>query len=323
MSHDAKTLVARMGGVTEGLAAAEIFAPDADIQLAHPFETLDLAGFEAKALEPLRAAFPDLERREVICIAGSDAAGATWVGVCGHWVGTFNAPFLDFPPTGRAASIRFHDFFRIEDGKIVEMQGLWDLPELMMQAGVWPMVPSLGREWLVPGPMTQDGLTVSGDGTAALDVVGDMLGHLGKNADGVKAMRLDAFWHPRCAWYGPAGIGSARGIEGFRRHHQIPFLSAMPDRVGDPAGGHFFAEGDYVGFTGWPGMSMTLSGPGWLGIPATGQKITMRSLDFWRVESGLIRENWVLVDLLDVYAQLGVDVFSRMKEMPGWTSGSA
>jgi len=40
----------------------------------------------------------------------------------------------------------------------------------------------------------------------------------------------------------------------------------------------------------------------------------MRSLDFWRVENGLIRENWVLVDLLHVYAQLGVDVFERMRE---------
>ena len=26
------------------------------------------------------------------------------------------------------------------------------------------------------------------------------------------------------------------------------------------------------------------------------------------------QEHWVMVDLLDVYSQLGVDVFSRMKE---------
>ena len=40
----------------------------------------------------------------------------------------------------------------------------------------------------------------------------------------------------------------------------------------------------------------------------------MRSLDFWRCEGDLIRENWVLVDLLDVYSQIGVDVFARLKE---------
>ncbi|NKB26464.1 MAG: polyketide cyclase [Rhodobacteraceae bacterium] len=284
---------------------------------------MEPAGYLNTALGTLRTSFPDLERREVIRIAGQDADGADWVGVCGHWVGTFMAPFLDIPQTRRAASVRFHDFFRIEGGRIVEMQALWDIPELMMQAGVWPMAPSLGREWLVPGPITQDGLTVAGDGAEALAVVGDMLTHLGKSDQGVDAMRLDAFWHPNCAWYGPAGIGTARGIDDFRRHHQIPFLNAMPDRVGDPAGGHFFAEGAYVGFTAWPGMHMTLSGDGWLGIPPNARRLTMRSLDFWRVESGLIRENWVLVDLLDVYAQLGVDVFARMKELPGWTSGSA
>ncbi len=32
------------------------------------------------------------------------------------------------------------------------------------------------------------------------------------------------------------------------------------------------------------------------------------------MEVGLIRENWVLVDLLDIYAQLGVDVLARLRE---------
>ncbi|GIT70283.1 MAG: hypothetical protein Ct9H300mP28_00970 [Pseudomonadota bacterium] len=32
------------------------------------------------------------------------------------------------------------------------------IPEVMMQAGAWPMAPSLGREWHVPGPATQDGV---------------------------------------------------------------------------------------------------------------------------------------------------------------------
>jgi hypothetical protein len=59
-------------------------------------------------------------------------------------------------------------------------------------------------------------------------------------------------------------------------------------------------------------MRLTISHDGWLGIPPCGQQITLRSLDFWRMEGGLIRENWVLVDLLDMYAQLGVDVFARL-----------
>ncbi|MGB1613354.1 MAG: ester cyclase, partial [Candidatus Puniceispirillaceae bacterium] len=78
---------------------------------------------------------------------------------------------------------------------------------------------------------------------------------------------------------------------------------------------HFFAEGAYVAVTGWPNMAQTLSGDGWLGIPPTDKKITLRSLDFWRLEEGRIRENWVLVDLLDVWVQVGVDVMGRMRQL--------
>jgi predicted ester cyclase len=134
---------------------------------------------------------------------------------------------------------------------------------------------------------------------------------------GPEIMKAERYWHPQINWYGPAGIGTARGLAGFRNWHQIPFLKALPDRRGGTTGSlkcHFYGDGPYVVATGWPNMQMTVSGDGWLGIAPAGQKITMRSLDFWRVEGDLIRENWVLVDLLDVYAQLGVDVFSRLRE---------
>jgi hypothetical protein len=62
-------------------------------------------------------------------------------------------------------------------------------------------------------------------------------------------------------------------------------------------------------------MRMTLSGDGWLGIAAANQNLTMRSLDFWRREGNWLRENWVLVDILSVYDQLGVDVFARMRDV--------
>jgi len=198
---------------------------------------------------------------------------------------------------------------------VVEVQALWDIPEVMMQAKAWPMAPSLGREWQVPGPATQDGLYASGDGQDSVELVSAMLAALGEFADGgVPAMQLEKFWHPKFSWYGPAGIGTGRGIQGFRDWHQIPFLNALPDRIGSLGTGNLFGEDQYAGFTAWPGMHMTVSGDGWLGIAPTGTKITMRSLDFWRTEHGLIRENWVLVDLLHVYDQLGVDVFARMRE---------
>ena len=252
-------------------------------------------------------------------MAGRSPLELDWVGCCGYYTGTFDAPFLDIPPTGHQASLRFHEFYRFENGKVVEFQALWDIPELMMQAGAWPVAPSLGREWHVPGPASQNGLSIGPHddkkSQASWQLVSDMLAGLGNYASGgVAAMQLEKYWHPKFSWYGPSGIGTSRGIDGFRNWHQIPFLNGMPDRVGTLGKGNLFGDGDFVGFTAWPGMHMTLDGDGFLGIPPVNKRITMRSLDFWRCENGLIRENWVLVDLLDVYHQLGVDVLARMRE---------
>jgi len=151
-----------------------------------------------------------------------------------------------------------------------------------------------------------------------VELVLNMLTDLGKHplSGGPEVMNLEKYWHPKMDWYGPAGIGSMRGIQGFRNWHQIPFLKALPDRRGAVTKADiFFGDGNYVGTTGWPNMQMTVSGDGWLGIAPADQQLTMRSLDFWRVENGLIRENWVLVDILSVYDQLGVDVLSRMREV--------
>lgn len=303
------------------------FAPDVLCRFAHPIG--DVVGYEALSravFRPLRDALPDLERVEYIRIAGRDADGAMWVGSGGYYLGTWRQPWLGIRPSGVAAMMRFHEFYRIEGGLCVEIQALWDIPEMMMQAGLWPMAPQLGRFLPAPAPMTQDGLGPHDPAlsdTHAQHVI-DMLVALQKHPSqgGPEVMQMERFWHPNFMWYGPAGIGTGRGIEGFRRAHQIPFLNAMPDRGQHPEGTihHFMAEGAYVGVTGWPNMQQTLSGGGWLGLPPTGQKITLRSLDFWRLENGLIRENWVLVDLLDMYAQIGVDVFARMKEL-AWSRG--
>ena len=208
----------------------------------------------------------------------------------------------------------------MEGGKVVEMQALWDIPELMMQARAWPMAPGLGREWQVPGPATQDGLVA---GPCERGVIAGQpatgTGHAGRpvevrhgrrRGDGTGEVLASTLQLVRPQ----SGIGTGRGIAGFRNWHQIPFLNGMPDRRGTGGKGKFFADGDYVGFTAWPGMCATITGDGWLGIAPSGQKITMRSLDFWRCENGLIRENWVLVDLLHVYRQIGVDVLARMRE---------
>jgi len=298
-----------------------VFASDCEIHLAFPFE--DSTGPEElyeQVYQPLLAAIPDVERRDFIVAAGGTKT-AQWVGCAGHYLGVFERPWLDIPPTRHVAAMRYHEFFRIEGDQIVEMQAIWDIPQLMLQANAWPLACSLGVEWLVPGPATQDGVNIPPDPVAAeasLNIVIDMLTDLGKHplSGGPEVMQLDQYWHPKMLWYGPAGIGSMRQIAGFRNWHQKPFLSAMPNRRGAVTKADvFFADGNYVATTGWPNMQMTLSGGGWLGIAPPNKEITMRSLDFWRIENDLIRENWVLIDLLSIYDQIGLDVFARMREI--------
>lgn len=308
----------------------DAFTPEAQVHLAFPFEDLDgPEGLWDQALSKLALAIPDVERRDFIVMAGDDDQGDSWVGCCGHYTGTWQGPFLDIPPTGHQAAMRYHEFFHMVEGRVVEMQALWDIPEMMMQAGVWPMGPSLGRYWHAPAPATQDGvhrgLRDAAVSQASVDWVTGMLTDMGRHpSEPEEVMRLEHWWHPKFSWYGPAGIGTGRGVNGFRNWHQIPFLAAMPDRRVDFSSvSHFFGDNDYVGVTAWPGMAMTVTGDGWLGIAPSDREITMRSLDFWRLETDpakgqrSIRENWVLVDLLHVWNQLGVDVFRRMRELTG------
>lgn len=316
----------------EGIVRSELeklIDPDAKIRMPFPFK--DLIGpqsFFTTCYAPLFDAFPDLERRDWIVMGGATEQNNYWVGCGGHYSGTFVAPWLDIPATGHLAHMRFHEFFRFEEGKIVEIQALWDIPELMMQANAWPMAPQLGAYLCTPGPMSCDGLNASGDGTKALSHIKDMETALCRHPEDPdpSVMQLEKYWHPKFNWYGPAGIGTSRGIAGFRHWHQIPFLRAMPDRKVDPTGdrlassemydlhSNYIAQGAYVCETGWPNMRMKLTHDGWMGIAPAGREITLRSLDFWRLENGLIRENWVQIDVLHTYAQLGVDVLARLGE---------
>ncbi|MDC3287054.1 ester cyclase [Alphaproteobacteria bacterium] len=305
-------------------ACKVLFDTDVICRYAHPIGEGQGTEFLLNTVFfPLLDALPDLERRDYLIVAGDDEEGQTWAGCAGSYVGSFMSPWYDIPPSGQFVHMRFHEFYRFEDNKVCEVQVLWDIPELMLQAGAWPMGPALGREWHVPGPAPQDGLSLPPRNEVECNAtrrhVLEMLKYLQYHPlqGDASVMQMDKFWHPKMNWYGPAGIGTSRGIDEFRDRHQKPFLAAMPDRGThhEKTKPYFFADGQYAAVTGWPTMAQTHSGGGWLGIAPTDKFITVKSLDFWRLENGLIRENWVLVDLLDVWHQLGVDVLQRMGEM--------
>lgn len=112
----------------------------------------------------------------------------------------------------------------------------------------------------------------------------------------------EKWWHANATWRGPAGAGLKRGVKEFQEHWQRPFLAAFPDKKATDF--IRIADGKFVASAGY--QEATHSGD-FLGIPATGKKVRLRYMDFWQVEDGKIKDNWVLLDFVDLLRQLGVD----------------
>ena len=111
------------------------------------------------------------------------------------------------------------------------------------------------------------------------------------------------YWHDDMHWYGPAGIGTKTSLQQFQDEHQRPFLQAFSDKQAfDQV---YIADGDYVAAYGH--QEATHTGD-YLGIPATGKRVKVRYMDIWRVEDGKLKDNWVMIDILDFLEQLDVDV---------------
>ena len=114
-----------------------------------------------------------------------------------------------------------------------------------------------------------------------------------------------------------SGIGTTRGLKGFQKNHQMPFLKAFPTRGMLPKTQEDqfcqLGDGNYAFDFGFPLMYGTHLGDDWLELSATGKKVTMRVLDFWRKKDGKLKENWVMIDMVDILSQLGIDVFELLK----------
>jgi predicted ester cyclase len=299
----------------------QYFAPDARCHVFHPINELYGAAAIASGFwQPLLDAFPNLERRCDLFFAGEFdgrfcGGAGTWVTAHGYLMGTMVGNWLGIPATGDTVWVRIGEFYRVENGNIVDARILLDLVDVMRQAGIEVLPRSTGARLIVPGPQMHDGLLlIESDPLQAklsMESLDRMIGGLKSfNQKDLKSMGMHAFWHPEMMWYGPCGIGTSRQVEGFQKHHQKPFLHAFPDRVG---GNHIsrISEGHFIASTGWPSVHATHRGD-YLGVLATNKAITMRVADWWRREGDTLRENWVMIDLPDLLLQMGVDLFERI-----------
>jgi predicted ester cyclase len=302
---------------------SDLVTPDTVWDCFHPVNQLSGA---AEVLEglllPIRAALGQAMRRDDIFIGGATWMGqGNWVASLGHHVGNFNAPLFGVVPNGKLVFLRYGEYYRIENGKIVEAKIIIDLPDLMRQVGAMPIPEMLGTEMLFPAPATHNGVLPNAPerSNASAQLVWDMLADLHvydpENFSSTGQTGKGGYWHEQMLWYGPAGIGSNHTYPGFDKFHRVAFLTAFPDRKG---GNHFcrIGDGDFVASGGWPSMTMTHAGP-YLGVPATNKKMSLRVMDLWRVEDGQIMENWVLLDYIQLFEFMGVDLIAKHQEIAG------
>jgi predicted ester cyclase len=316
-----------------GAALAKAYHPNATWRGSHPWN--EMGGVEAigaQVWSPLLQSFPDLERRDNILIGGS-YEGRDYVGAVGHLVGRFRRDWQGIPATDQLVYLRYGEFHQMVDGRIVQSTVLLDLLDFMRQIGCWPLAPSLGAEGMWSGPLGSDGLvqhaTDAAESAASLKLTLDMQASLGaydsrgQGREGLLNMPQKQFWHPKMMWYGPSGTGTTRGLDGFVDLHQLPFRiafprdpgAAQPPGLGKHGGSHYVRIGDgrFSATGGWPSRHMMHLGGGWLGLPPSGRPIQMRVMDFYAADGGLIRENWVPIDILHTLLQMDVDLLARVR----------
>ena len=273
-----------------------------DLEAHHEFWTEDMIwhgppgfgdihgveGFKNDVLKPFYATFPDYHVANEIEVANGD-----WVAATGILTGTPQDDWLGVPATGKPIVMRFSDFWRIENGRLAEN---------------WVMVDNLGvmqqladREAKPWSPNFKQIHMTQAEPTSAqqnIDLVHRMIEPL--NGHDVEAH--DEFWTEDMLWRGPPGFGDIHGIAAFKKEVVQAFYTAFPDFHGviDIE----LADDHWVAATGT--VTGTHMGD-WFNLPATGKRIEMRYSDFWRIESGKLAENWVMIDHVDVFRQLGVD----------------
>lgn len=121
--------------------------------------------------------------------------------------------------------------------------------------------------------------------------------------------QMGRFFSESFRWIGNAGCGFKQGIQEFQDNWQRPFQAAFSDKVCiDEAR---ITQGEWCAAFG---RQEAVHSGEFMGIAATGKRVEIRYMDFWKVEEGKIVDNWVMVDFPYVMQQLGADPFGGL----GW-----
>jgi steroid delta-isomerase-like uncharacterized protein len=99
----------------------------------------------------------------------------------------------------------------------------------------------------------------------------------------------------------------APGRDGFKQFFGMIF-QAFPDWTATIE--HLVVEGDMLmTFISWTGTHRDT----FMGIPATGQQVTIRTADLFRIENNQLVEHWDVVENMTMMAQIGAIQFTNAR----------
>ena len=286
----------------------------------HPFNLqTDINDVARLFWRPFKRSITRMQRRMDVFFAGDnfiDDGGSVWVCSMGHLMGLFDEEWLGIQPTQKMVMLRYAEFHKIENGKIAETAFYFDLPHLMMQAGYAPFKNQTAAHMVQPGPQPHDALLFDdadpAEGQKTMASMNAMISDLGTWQKGLPLEEeLALTWHDDMIWWGPAGIGATYTIERYAKQHSGPFRAAFSERSGT---GHIarIAEGHYSGFFGWPNFTAKPTG-GYLGLEPSDTLCEFRVIDIYRREGEKLKENWIFIDILHFFKQMGVDILADLE----------
>ena len=275
-------------------------------------------------LEPLNKALPDFQRQLHILMSGTSSGKVSgepddrqWVAGMGYLNGAAKDAFFGIPAGGKPLRLRWAEFLRFQGNEIDEVQMQIDIVDWLEQIGC-PILPgSRGVPGVWPAPTAIDGVAFSsheGETAKTLKLGRDLLfGGLNSfDSQNLSSMGMSRFFHPNVKWYGPGGIGACLSLDEFEEFHQNPWLKSFPDRkVQDLSS--LFANGRFLAASGTAAVKATYNGAAYLdGGQPKGEPLVFSGLDFWLRTDDVFTENWVFVDFVHLFSQMGIDLIDRI-----------
>lgn len=273
---------------------------------------------------PLRQGLRALERQTHILMAGASDGkadgsedGAIWVGATGYLCARQVSEMWGLPSRHSNVRLRWGEFLEFNaSGQITRIQCLIDVIDWLEQLGLSPLPRPKGAPFVYPAPTGVEGVLLTEsdpkETVATLKFARDFI-YGGLNAfdsQDLNSMAMDQFFHPNLKWYGPGGIGACLSFKEFQSFHQAPYLKAFPDRKVQDLD-NLIADGPFIGASSLPGVKMSHTGP-YLGHGATGNTLFVHGVDFWLLQNNQLTENWVFVDMIHLFEQMGIDLMQKV-----------